>query len=667
MINRSLLGESLLDFVVVSDTHYIATASDQQLEMESRRQQAARSLYALQLVASISPSFVVHLGDLVQEFPESAGFEQSVQEALEQVRRCGLLPLHVAGNHDVGDKPDPTMPTDWVTPNSLARYHEQFGRSWYSWDDGGWHFVVLNSQIMNGDLPEEHEQRRWLEADLEGCVGGPVVIFLHLAPFLVRPDEPWLAHYDNIAEPARGWLLDLIERHDVRLLFAGHSHFQFVNKIAGATGYVCPSTSFIRPGFSEMFSSVAPPERGRDDIAKLGFFLVRLHDDGPRVHLIRTNGFEGIPDEDRRAVVTRLPADLPHSPLGVFTRHPLAPSGEVPVAWPSMIRQPMRNDYPLLACLELGARHLRVPASDLTDSVQRERLALLRESGVAVTGVWIWSANLDLAAGARDGAELLDSVEIQIPGALMPDPLLLRELTQALPVPLSISPLMPRDVVPGKQHARARVGFRIAELADLDEHLESNQVKLDRVVVRVDGGQSPWDVMHDVSDRFPLKSVDGIDWLVELATTDEREQSVRVSEALCAAALQPGCRLFLDPLMDLDRTMDATIGLLDRMSNPHPAFHVARLLNSLLFRDARLRVWEDHPQSGQARCLGLASATERYLLVIPENGGISLRDFVTGSTDGGDVQYFDLEHGTSQPMESVDGIKGPALFVFGQA
>lgn len=526
--------------------------------------------------------------------------------------------------------------------------------------------MALNSQIMNGGLPAEQEQQSWLEEDLAANAGGPVVIFLHLAPFLVRRDEPWLAHYDNIGQPARGWLLDLIERHDVRLLFAGHSHFQFVNKIADATSYVCPSTSFTRPGFSEMFSSAAPPERGRDDTAKLGFFLVRLHEDRPRVHVIHTNGFEGIPDEDRQTVVTRLPSDLPHSPLGVFARHPIAPFGDVPVAWPSMIRQPMRNDYPLLACLELGARHLRVPASDLTDSIQRERITLLRESGVAVTAVWIWSADLDLATEAHEGTDLLDSVELQIPGTLLPDPTLLRDLTQALRVPLSISPLMPRDIVPGKQHARARIGYRSAELTDLDDHLESNQLKLDRIVVRVDGGQSPWDVMREASRHFPVRCVDRIDWLVELATTDEREQSVRVAKALCAAALQPGCRLFLDPLMDLDRTMDATFGLINRMSNQHPAFNVARMLNSLLFRDAGLLFWEDHPQSEHARCLGLASATEKYLLVIPENGGVSLKDFVTGSTDGGGVQYFDLEHGKSQLAESVDGIERPALLVFGR-
>ena len=43
-----------------------------------------------------------------------------------------------------------------------------------------------------------------------------------------------------------------------------------------------------------------------------------------------------------------------------------------------------------------------------------------------------------------------------------------------------------------------------------------------------------------------------------------------------------GCRLFIEPLIDFDRTMDVTYGLLDRLCNPRPAFHALRVLNSVL-------------------------------------------------------------------------------------
>ena len=75
-------------------------------------------------------------------------------EARGQLARCGIDPKWVAGNHDVGDKPDPTMPTHPVSQQSLEAYHRDFDRSWYSFDQSDCHFIVLNSQILNTTLPE---------------------------------------------------------------------------------------------------------------------------------------------------------------------------------------------------------------------------------------------------------------------------------------------------------------------------------------------------------------------------------------------------------------------------------------------------------------------------------------------------------------------------------
>ena len=187
---------------------------------------------------------------------------------------CGVQPHWVAGNHDLGDKPDPTMPTHPVTAKGLDAYHRRFGPSWYSFDYHDLHLVILNSQILNTGLPAEAEQRTWLEADLAAHDQMRIAVFLHLPPYLHNPAEPHLGHYDNIGEPARAWLLKLLAAHQVAWLFAAHVHFSFC-ELAGALYYrTVPSTSFARPGLSHLFSSAPPPEQGRNDQPKLGFSCV---------------------------------------------------------------------------------------------------------------------------------------------------------------------------------------------------------------------------------------------------------------------------------------------------------------------------------------------------------------------------------------------------------
>ena len=114
MFDRSFLPSALCEFIVMADTHYMIDPAGQSVEFGSRRHQSARTEHALQLVAALTADLatpqVIHMGDLIQEFPERPAFAQARDEALDQLARHGVQPRLVAGNHDMGDKPDPTMP-----------------------------------------------------------------------------------------------------------------------------------------------------------------------------------------------------------------------------------------------------------------------------------------------------------------------------------------------------------------------------------------------------------------------------------------------------------------------------------------------------------------------------------------------------------------------------
>lgn len=674
MFDRSLLAPADLEFVVMTDTHYMLDPGGQRVEFESRRRQSARAAHAIDLVAALESAFVVHLGDLVQEFPESPGFVESLGQALAQFEAAGVQTRQVAGNHDVGDKPDPTMPTDWATDETVRAYHKRFGSSWTSWNEGGCHFIILNSQIVNGQLAAVDEQARWLEADLAAHRGEPTFVFLHLSPFLVSEREPGLGHYDNIDEPARSWLLDLLRQHQVQMVFAGHSHFAFFNRVGSTRMYVVPSVAFTRPGFCEVFSSPPPPERGRDDVGKLGLFLVRVRDGAATVHLIRTGGATTRPDPgaDARRVLTRPTRDMPASPLGVTLRHALAPATDVPIAWQSTVRQPVRNDYPLLACLELGVRHLRVPAQDLTNPAQRERLRLLRDEGVAITVMSIWSERSGILTEAAEHRDYLDGVELQLPSALLPDDACLKAISRMrdeLGLSVSIAPLLPREVAPGKQHPRTRIGYHVAETTDLDRHLAANGVRVERVLARVDPGQSPWDAIAAVTAIEPPQQFGAIDWAVEFADDPAADQTARAAEALLAIAAQPGARLYLEPLVDFDRTMDTPPGLLDRLCNPRPVFHAVRTLNSILFR--RAGGWQpvSAPVPAGSTNQALCRDGESLMLILPRRSGesppirLDLADWPADRT--GEVTLYDLEAAMSRTAGRDDvrtmEVAGPTL------
>ena len=585
MFDRSLLPPADLEFVVLADTHYMADPGANGVEFASRRKQGARAELALKMIARLDPAFVVHLGDVAQIPIDAPDFPAVVRAAHEQMERHGIRPYHVAGNQDIGDKPDPTMPTDPVTPEALAAFHARFGRSWHAWQAGDLRCAAVNTQIMNTGLPEEDEQRRWLEEELTAHHGERLCLFLHLPLYLHDETEPHLGHYDNLGQPARRWLIGLIRQHRLELVCAGHSHFFFHDHIGPTAYYVTPSTSHTRPGFSESFASGPPNEQGRDDAAKLGFFLARQQGPGLRLHFIRTNGRTEPPAESPwREIVTRLSPDLPASPLGLTLRHPLAPVADVPLAWPSVIRQRVRNDYPLLACLELGARHLRAPAADLADPIQARRLALLRAEGIGVTAVWLWSSDDDLTAWLDRHRHEIDTLEVQAPGALAPGAGGLTEITRCrnhYSLSISLAPIIAREWVAGKQLPRARIGYRLEELTELSARLNDAGATIDRALCRVEARQSPWEAMTQTRSAC-VPSIGAIDWAIELAG-DDTEQAARTAEALAAATTTPGTRLFLEPLLDLDRTMDRVPGLLDRQCNPRPIHTLVRCLNTILF------------------------------------------------------------------------------------
>ncbi|MEO5625431.1 MAG: metallophosphoesterase, partial [Dokdonella sp.] len=128
-----------------------------------------------------APAFVVHTGD-VSHLSRSEEFGQAKEILTEiHVDRVHTVP----GEHDAID--------DGVNGYLKFFDHDGKGRSWYSFDQGGVHFIGLNNVLnfKKGTLAAlGDEQLAWLKADLARVSHStPIVVLAHIPMWTVY--APW--------------------------------------------------------------------------------------------------------------------------------------------------------------------------------------------------------------------------------------------------------------------------------------------------------------------------------------------------------------------------------------------------------------------------------------------------------------------------------------------
>lgn len=225
---------SELVFGVVSDVHFGPAAyfRGKLRKLTADAEPLLRG--ALEALRPSAPAFVVNLGDDLED--------ESREADLARYRRClevlgaGPAPVvHVAGNHDLVHLAPAELLAAWRdAPNVLAPCRAA-ERLFYSFDLGGFHFVVLWSQEEKDvRVSIDAEQLRWLEADL-AATRLPVVVLVHhsLADQDLRGSR-WfegLPHICLIQE--RAAVRRVLEGADVRLVLNGHLHRSHCDVVGG--------------------------------------------------------------------------------------------------------------------------------------------------------------------------------------------------------------------------------------------------------------------------------------------------------------------------------------------------------------------------------------------------------------------------------------------------
>jgi hypothetical protein len=290
---------------------------------------------------------------------------------------------------------------------------------------------------------------------------------------------------------------------------------------------------------------------------------------------------------------------------------------------------------------------------------------MLRDEGVCITAFWIQSDRLGLYDTVSKVADRIDAVEVQMPGTPFPDEAVRRDLErlqESAALPVTLSPLFPKERMPGKFHPRMRIGYHPSELPEVNKQLSRTDTRVDRLLCRLGPERRPWEAIQEFMSLLPLSQIEGLDFLLELPGTDEAPQVIRATEGLFASCLLPGCRLFLDPLVDLDRTNDINHGLLDRLSNPRPAFHAVRCLNTILFSHPEsFRLFGAKEMDG-GRAIGISGSGKSLWLLLPE-GKLSVRSQELEGLDPSktDVHAFHLVQGFSRRHPAGDSDLAPSI------
>lgn len=575
----------LFSFAIIADTH-ITDEEGLAVDGSQKTGEKIAGMYRdlIERVNDMNPAFVVHLGDITHPTPTSPDYSEAALE-FHKASKIFSMPYYlVPGNHDIGEKIHPALPKIdpdvSITKRAVGLYEQHFGRQRYSFVYEHCLFVVINTMLLNSGLEEEQEQWDWLELTLAENAGMRTFIFAHYPLYLSSKDEP--NHYDNIDEPARSSLLELLKPYNVEGYYAGHVHNFFYNHLNGMHQFVLPSTSIIRHDYQQFFRVTPTREMGRFDPAKTGFFWVDVYPERHVPYLIRANNDHPYRVHSWTAPGATVTMDL---------RMPWCDEADISTPWAVEIfeRKHVRNDYPLSALWEMGVRDLRIPISDILDARVSKRVAELASLGHRFTVVMFGAPDEERRAALEKHMASVTAIEV----------VALLSQWQGLPQPLtalrdaSEFDIYLNAVRPEVEGWTTHHGMH-TDLTDEVEWVLAQSGLTDAVDGFVFGlrpGTAPCDGFAEVrrclagTGYRPLLHVPCVGFDRTSAPTDEASrlhELSRTAEAAFLARAYPDISIVLDNFVELDRGYFNCRGLVDRFYNPKDGSRLVTALNRLL-------------------------------------------------------------------------------------
>jgi Icc protein len=200
---------------------------------------------AIKTVNELSPDFVITGGDQIMD-ALGVDYERAVtlyDLYIETTEQLNMPVYNTLGNHDVfglsaDSGVDPSHPQYYKN-----LYQFKLGKTYYSFDYQGWHFMVLDSIGKTADRKYfgtvDAEQMAWIPDDLKTIT--------HDTPIIVAAHMPFISVIRQLREGStaansEGWVimnskevLEMFEGYNLKLVLQGHLHSLEEIKVGGIT------------------------------------------------------------------------------------------------------------------------------------------------------------------------------------------------------------------------------------------------------------------------------------------------------------------------------------------------------------------------------------------------------------------------------------------------
>ncbi|MBI1928133.1 metallophosphoesterase [Candidatus Poribacteria bacterium] len=148
----------------------------------------------------LQPAFVFHLGDFIEGWTKQPEIVHREWEIFRGALERFEMPVYLAaGNHDIWDA------------QSQQIYEGRFGRTYFSFDYNGAHFIVLCTDLAGEADRIAGDQLAWFRQDIEQTTQEqPVFVLMHQPLWFT---QSWMEE-----------IHPLLVKHGVDIVFASHWH-----------------------------------------------------------------------------------------------------------------------------------------------------------------------------------------------------------------------------------------------------------------------------------------------------------------------------------------------------------------------------------------------------------------------------------------------------------